>query len=424
MNLIWGFLLTISSPQVTIAENKCSDLLLDMSWVLKNDSRPMRLESPRIFEREDKLRLSQARSWAHQKTKTTGRLKFKPVVPDAPEESFYNWAPYAWQAENIQTGFSRKQVKELLEHKHINQLGFYVSHDPFYSSYYGDTVMEVVVYKDYFPVEVDGAIRWKKINDSYMSVDITMGSDWARQYSFLGVAPKDYRCIYDLRLIKELRWPRKEMILSLWRDLRVSALRTRLDDSYDGILRLKILWQWLLTPNYSLSERIEIANLDREKFAYWFNYREDGNFIPPRDPGENLNTEALFMNNALEILLGHSGDFIDAITGVVDYFAIDQAYLSLGKEARVRLSDYMKFFNDHTYIKKVINLVLNKTRQNRSIFEAELDSLMQREIAEIERLNGLLADLRAEDDPIFKREYTWSRRAHERQLKNLRQFAR
>ena len=226
-------------------------------------------------------------------------------APEAPHIVTYNWQNTNF--ENLTNGFSIQDLRELLRFDNPAHMGLYLSTDPYYYSYMGEVVMEVLVYQHAFPIQKDGQIRWVKIEDQHFSVDFGSGGDGSWQ-QYAGATQGSTYVISDLRVIKAIRYPSKEMVLKAWLEPEGTPSR--------------MARQWLLTPNYSFKERLDIVEKNPERMI---DFMRNEHFIIPNSFFQTRHLSAIEAQNAFEALMGIQGNYVDVTNSVIDYQALMDA---------------------------------------------------------------------------------------------------
>ncbi len=264
----------------------------------------------------------------------------KPLAPNAPEFSLYNWEEEI-NFENLTQGVSVKNLNALVKKSRLVDSGLYGATHPLSSITYGSILMEVVVYKDKYPVKQhDGSVKMKPIKPHQIMRD-SLGETWdnsdiSSQYGL----PHNYFVVYDLAVIKELRWPPKDFIKGMWESVEYAKL-----NPLKMISIMSASTQWVFSPNYTKKERARLFRSSPTKLSQAAEHLAG----PGRDfsypfskKRKNINSDELFINGILKTVLNSNKDFINLRTGEINLPKAYRAFLKLSGEAREALQIFLR----------------------------------------------------------------------------------
>jgi hypothetical protein len=138
---------------------------------------------------------------------------FNDTDPDSEVGVYYNWGPGMYAFKSIERGIPGKNLLDTFRYKDKLSQGLYVADEPWGRVVHGDTLMEVVVYKNQRPVvDGDGVRRWVPIENDEIAIDRFGVSDFLALSVASRRGHQDF-VIKDPRVIKSFRWPSKEFIL-------------------------------------------------------------------------------------------------------------------------------------------------------------------------------------------------------------------
>ncbi len=289
---------------LTLQENRTYEIVQNIESFLH---RNWRLPNLQLETEMPKDEITQLKAWFKQYPKPSKRVHFIPLAPEAPEMVTYNWKPQNF--ERINYGIESHEINNWVNKKKGSWSGLYVAADPLSSTQYGPFLMEVVLYKDRFPIKTKNALSWKKIERFHVGIDSSK-----REFQHPLAGNTGHYVIQDLRAIKEIRWPDKKMIITTWFSAHFNK------ESSKELFQMAE--QWLLTPNYGLSEKINIFLTKPEQMKHYLNHPKSFQNVSSDYWGEwpvkmtdTASPGALRLNGVLTTLLRSSEDLVQLSTG-------------------------------------------------------------------------------------------------------------
>lgn len=305
---------------------------------------------------------SEIRSWIRKNTKN-GRLKInKPLASQTPEYVVYNWMRWPSNFENIKLGISSNHLGMFVtpagKERRVGHLGMYAGQDPWGSAHFGEALLEIVLYKDHFPVNKDGKIKFQPITQHQFSTDPSRSAGGSVQHF---EAPAMSYVIRDPRIIKELRWPNPEAVLQSW-------FNAKFEKAIQLSPLVKVGAHWMFAENFSQVERLEIIKTSPERLRSYFNLVESI-YWRPIDPlarvRETPPFSTLVYNNVLKAILKSEVDFLSEDPRRLSWVLMLQSYRNLPLRDREEVKSILNFLGQDLWLSKILRLVVGVAeRQN------------------------------------------------------------
>lgn len=299
--------------------------------------------------------INEMKAWVKAQT-IDGHLKLnEPLAPEAPEHVVYNWALASTNITNITRGIHKGDVAELIKREKLSHYGMYAMSDPASAGHFGEILMEVAVYKDYYPrLTPNGAINWLAVKDWQFSYDPSAGAGAGVNF-FGNQAPafkSESYLIQDLRVIKQLRFPNKKTILGTWFELDFIAQETSLENL------VHVAEQWLMTPNYSAAERAAIVAQNPQKFIEYINFKPEASWNTGGHVGyKGVSTTVLRLEGVLKTLFKTEHELVNPRTLQTNYALLAE----LWKTLPITEKQQLEFIRDNlteSRIKRILAFII------------------------------------------------------------------
>lgn len=347
------------------------------------------------------------RRWLKARVKD-GRLRLDtPLAPEAPEDVVYNWMRWPANYENVKLGVSEGNLRMFVDPsgkpKKVGNLGLYGGQDPWGSNQFGEALMEIVLYKDLFPIKVGNRIRFKKISRHQLSKDPARGAGGSIQY--FDEPPMSY-VIRDPRVIKELRWPNREAVMGSW-------LHTTFADDWRNQALTKVGAHWMFAENFSQAERLQVLISTLERVRKYFKLAESAHWshlAPVKTASTTPPQSVLIYNNLLRAVFKSKENFLTNENGRLSWKAMLESYKMLSAEDRRSVADFVRALKDDTHFSKMIRLVQAKGDEDHPLAHKLTDQLfdeyraMHRELKDYLSYDpAILAEEKKELEAVFLR---------------------
>ena len=190
--------------------------------------------------------------------------------------------------------------------------------------------------------------------------------------------------IQDLRVIKALKYPDKSFIKALWFNLKSSGFS---EGQWRGRENLLIsATQWLFTPNYSNSEKMEIIEQDSERFFSYFNSQGQPSLVN-NGPVER-DARSILMNSVLNSIFASTENFIEPESGAWNFNKLEANILAASPEQFNRFKWFIDHIKPSLEVRSILTFAASSREKlpyfNEDIF-FKIKSQWEHEIAEREK---------------------------------------